>query len=215
MITVITGLTGSGKTWFMARLMLKEWKGGTDIYTNFPIYFSENNEKINRWNSLSEIYHIKNGMIAIDEGQKLFDARMWSVLPMAFSEKIAQHRHHFLDIITTTQDLGHIDLRVRNNIHELYYCKSVFRFPKNDRVKPVIQMIRITRKQRNLDEGSVKWDTVGTRIHFISRFWTKELYNTYGNLDLPQFLCHLKREKNKWKGMIYSREIYNQKKTRW
>jgi hypothetical protein len=154
-------------------------------------------------------------MIAIDEGQKLFDARLWSVLPTSFSEKIAQHRHHLLDIITTTQDLGHIDNKVRDNIHELFNCKSIFRFPKNDRVKPIIQIINIIRKQRSVDEISVKWETISSRVHFISRFWTKELYNTYGNLDLPPFVCHIERDKKKWTGQIVSRQVYNQRKSKW
>lgn len=213
MITVITGLTGSGKTWFMARLMLKEWKAGTAIYTNFPVYFPNNNDHVFRWNTLSEIYHIKNGTVAIDEGQKLFDARMWSMLPQVFAEKIAQHRHHHVDIITTTQDLGHIDVRVRNNIHELFNCKTIFRFPKNDRVKPILQVIKIVKKQRSLDEYNLNWIATRSRIHFISRFFTKELYNTYGNLDLPRYLCQIKREKGGWKGIIYSREIRIHRKT--
>lgn len=215
MITVITGLTGSGKTWLMARLMLKDYKAGTDVYTNFPIYFPDNNERVFRWNSLSETYHIKNGLIAIDEGQKLFNARLWNILPMSFSEKISQHRHHFVDIITTTQDLGMIDVNMRRNIHQLYNCKSIFRFPKDDRKKPVIQIIKIIKKRRSLEANDIRWDNAGARLHLISKFWTKELYNTYGNLDLPQFLCHIKREKNRWFGMIYSREIYNHTKTRW
>jgi len=195
--------------------MLKEYKKGAQVFTNFPVYFPNNNENVFRWNSLSEIYHIKSGVIAIDEGQKLFDARMWNVLPVSFSEKIAQHRHHFIDILTTTQDLGHIDVRVRNNIHELYNCESIFRFPKSDRKKPILQIIKIIKKARSLDDGGLKLVVLNHRIKFISKYFTKELYNTYGNLDLPNFVCHIKREKGKWRGMIYSREVYNQSKTRW
>jgi len=170
MITVITGLTGSGKTWLMSRKMLKEYKSGIDIYTNFPVYFPDDN-RIFRFNSLSETYHIKNGLIAIDEGQKLFNARLWSVLPMAFSEKIAQHRHHFVDIITTTQDLGCIDVNLRRNIHKLINCKSLFRFPKDDRKKPIIQIITITEKERLLNENNnITWGDSGSSVKLISRF---------------------------------------------
>jgi hypothetical protein len=211
MITVITGLAGSGKTWLMTRLILKEYRAGTDVYINFPVYFPNNNDRVFRWNSLAETYNIKNGIIAIDEGQKLFNARLWNILPMSFSEKISQHRHHFVDIMTTTQDLGMIDINMRRNIHELYDCKSVFRFPKNYKVQPIFQMIRVVKKQRNMDMNNITWEKTASKIHFISKMWTKELYNTYGNLDLPNFLCHIKREKGKWKGAIYSREIYNSK----
>lgn len=215
MIIVITGLTGSGKTWFMTRLMLEDWKAGADIFANFPLYFPNDNERVSRWHNLDELYSLNHGVIAIDEGQKLFDARRWGSFPVSFAEKIAQHRKHFLDIYTTTQDIGHIDLRVRSNIHELYNCQSLLRIPKNDRVKPILQLIRITRKKRVISaEDRLKWEKIKTKHYFISRFWTKELYNTYGDIGFQKFICRIRREGGKWRGKIYSRDLINQGKAR-
>lgn len=216
MITVITGLTGSGKTFFMARLMLRDWKHGAMVYTNFLLYFPNNNERVERWHNLDELYRLTDGIIAIDEGQKLFDARRWASLPVSFAEKIAQHRHHALDIYTTTQDVGHIDLRVRQNIHELYNCRSIFRFPKNDRIKPILQLIIITKKQRKISiNDRLVWEKVNNgKWFFLSRFWTRELYNTYGDIGFQRYLCKLKREGKKWKGKIYARDLINQGKAR-
>lgn len=216
MITVITGLTGSGKTWFMTRLMLRDWKNGAQVYTNFPLYFPNDNERVERWHNLDELYRLTDGIIAIDEGQKLFDARRWGSLPISFSEKIAQHRKHALDIYTTTQDVGHIDLRVRQNIHELFNCRSIFRFPQNDRIKPLLQFILIIKKRRKINiNDRLVWEKAGrAKLHFISRFWTKELYNTYGDIGFTKYLCRIKRENKKWKGKIYSRDLVNQGKAR-
>ncbi len=216
MIIVITGLTGSGKTWFMTRMMMKDWERGADIYANFPLTFPNENERIHRWHNLDELYHLTGGVIAIDEGQKLFDARRWGSLPVSFGEKIAQHRKHFLDIYTTTQDIGHIDLRVRSNIHELFNCQSLFRFPRNDRVKPIIQITRVIRKKRvvSSDTDRLLWEKLSSKIFFISRYWTKDLYNTYGDIGFNRFICRIKREKSKWKGKIYSRDLINRGKAR-
>lgn len=213
MITVITGLTGSGKTWLMAQMLLKEWRLGSDIYTNFPLLFPDR-ERITRWHNLDELYRLTRGVIAIDEGQKLFDARRWGSLPVSFSEKIAQHRKHFIDIITTTQDLGHIDLRVRSNVHELYNCQSLFRFPRADRVKPILQLIKITRKRRTIENERITWLKIKHKYYFLSRFWTRTLYNTYGDIGFNKYICRIKREKNKWTGKIYSRDLVNQGKAR-
>lgn len=215
MIVVITGLTGSGKTWFMTRLMLKDWRNGSKIYANFPLSFP-NTDDITRWHNLDELYNLNGGVIAIDEGQKLFDARRWSSLPVSFAEKIAQHRKHLLDIYTTTQDIGHIDVRIRSNIHELYNCQSVFRWPKNDRVKPVLQMIRITKKRRQVsgDNDRIVWNVVGRKVHFISRYFTKQLYDTYGDIGFEQFICRLKLKNEKWLLKIYQRDLINQGKKR-
>jgi len=217
MIVVITGLTGSGKTWLMTRLMLQDWKQNASIYSNFPLYFPNDNERVTRFHQLDELYRLTNGVIAIDEGQKLFDARRWGSLPVSFAEKIAQHRKHYLDIYTTTQDFGHIDVRVRQNVHELYNCYSVFRFPRNDRVKPLLQIIRIIRKQRKMtnDSERVTWVRVKrAKFYFISRFWTRELYNTYGDIGFERYNTRIKFERKKWVAKIYARDLINQGKAR-
>jgi hypothetical protein len=215
MIVVITGLTGSGKTWFMTQLMLLDHQNGAEIFCNFPLFFPNDNERITRWHNLDELYHLTNGVIAIDEGQKLFDARRWGSLPVSFAEKIAQHRKHFLDIYTTTQDVGHIDVRIRSNIHELFNCNSLIRIPKNDRVKPFFQLIKVTKKKRVVNaDDRLKFEKVNHKYFFISRFWSKTLYNTYGDIGFQKFVCRIKREKNKWRGKIYSRDLINSGKAR-
>jgi hypothetical protein len=217
MITVITGLTGSGKTWLMTRLMLADWKVGAGIYSNFPLYFPNDNERVTRFHQLDELYRLVDGVIAIDEGQKLFDARRWGSLPISFAEKIAQHRKHHLDIYTTTQDFAHIDVRIRQNVHELYSCQSLFRFPQNDRDKPLLQIIRVIRKSRKLkDENErINWVRSGrAKFYFISRYWTNTLYNTYGDIGFDRFITRIKYDKKKWVAKIYSRDLINQGKAR-
>ena len=210
MITVITGLTGSGKTFLMSRLALARRKLNENIYANLNFNFPNDNEGVYRWHVLSETYNLKNGVICIDEGQKLFDAHAWAFLPMTFAEKIASHRHHGIDIITTTQDFGHIDIRVRQNVHELYNCRSVFRWPKNDRKKPIFQIIDVIKKQRSFDDVvGIKWTTVSNKKYYLSKYWTKELYNTYANIDLSHFICQIKRDKKKWLIILQSRQLAN------
>lgn len=216
MIVVITGLTGSGKTWFMVnKLMLPDHKAGAHIYANFPLKFPNDNEGTTRFHNLDETYRLVNGVIAIDEGQKLFDARRWASLPVSFAEKIAQHRKHFLDIYTTTQDFGHIDNRVRDNIHERYHCRSLFRYPRNDRVKPMLQLILVTKKQRKAGaDDRVIWETVGKKYYWLSTLWTKTLYDTYGDIGFERFQMRIKYEKKIWRAKIYARDLLNQGKAR-
>jgi hypothetical protein len=208
MITVITGLTGSGKTFLMSRLALKRRKLGDAIYSNLNFNFPNNNDEVYRWYALSETFNLDNGVICIDEGQKLFDARNWSMLPSTFALKIASHRHDKLDIITTTQAFGHIDIRIRQNVHEIYHCRSMFRFPKNERYKPVFQAIKVIKK-RSFDDisGSLKWDKVGERAYFISKYFTKQLYDTYANISFARFICKIKRDKKKWLITLTSRNL--------
>lgn len=221
MNTVIEGLAGSGKSLFMTRLLHAFWKEKTWIYPNFPLWF-ETEENIKRWHNLHEVYHLTNGVIAIDESQKFMDARKWQSLPATFTEKIAMHRHHGLDFISTTQDLGHIDKRMRTNIHVLYHCQSIFRFPTNQRVKPILQITKITKRKRifNNDSDRLTWKQESTRLFFISKFFTKTYYNTYGDVGQEKFLCKIlfKRKPGekvgKWTAKVYSREIVERGRAR-
>ena len=218
MITLIDGQTGSGKTWLMSRLLYGEWLQGANIYANYPLFFSDEQERVNIWHLLPEIYHLQKGVIGIDEAQKLFDARRWQSLPMSFAEMIAQHRHQYLDIITTTQDIGHVDLRFRALVHDRYTCQTILRLPVNERVEPLIQWIRVIHRKRHYVESTdrTSWVAVSRpKWYFISRFWTKKLYNTYHKIGLSKFICRceymLKAGKTKanWKVRITSRDLIN------
>lgn len=201
----------------MTRLILKDWKRGAKIWANFPLNFPNDNERITRWHNLDELYTLHSGVIAIDEAQKLFDARHWGSLPTNFAGKIAQHRKHHLDIYTTTQDFSHIDVRVRQNVHELINCSSIFRFPRNDRFYPLFQLIKITKKKRvsQSDGERLYWQKAGSsKIRVISRFWTKELYNTYADVGMEKYLCKLRYEKKGWLLKLYCRELIDRGRAR-
>lgn len=216
MIIVFEGPAGSGKTLLMTKMLFNDWRSGSHCHLNYRVYFDDNNTNVERWHNLDETYGLENGVIGIDEGQKLFDARRWASLPLSFAEKIASHRHHHLDIYTTTQDLMHIDVRVRSNIHILYSCRKIFRWPLNDRVKPILFIMRVTKKIRNInaDTNRLTFERAGSKTYYISRYWTKVLYDTYANIDFEKFLCKIKREKKQWTGKIYSRELVNRGKAR-
>jgi GTPase SAR1 family protein len=222
MIILIDGLAGSGKTWLMSRLIRKEWKKGRNVYPNFPMWFDETHERITRWHNLDEVYNVKDGVLAIDESQKFLDARKWQMLPIAFTEKIAMHRHHHLDIYSTTQDLGHIDIRLRSNVHELFRCETIFRFPKRQHIKPIIHVIKVKRKCRAFhgESNSIRWEQIGfTKFHFISKYWTNTYYDTYGDVGGQKFLCKINYQKTAtkkgiWTAKVYSRDLIDRGKAR-
>lgn len=223
MITVIEGLTGSGKTWLMTRLIKKRWSKGEKVYPNFPLWFDDAGTDVIRWHNLDECYDLREGILVIDESQKFLDARRWQMLPMAFTEKIAMHRHHHLDIFTTTQDIGHIDIRLRSNIHMLYRCKSIFRFPRRESSKPILQIIVVKKMVRQFQEESqrIRFVQSGMAIpKFISKYWTKTFYNTYGDVGGDQFLCKINynqkasQKKGEWQVRVVSRELVERGKKR-
>lgn len=221
MIVLIQGSAGSGKTWLMSRLLKAEWKRGTKIYPNFPLWYDDQRTNIQRWHNLDETFSLENGIIAIDESQKFLDARKWASLPVAFTEKIAMHRHHHIDMYTTTQDFGHIDVRMRTNVHEMFKCESLIRFPINQRYRPVFQVIKSQRFKRSFDSNRVRWVRQGMpSFHFISKFWTKTYYNTYGDVGKEDYVCKLiyekkvKTKEGDWIMKLYARELVESGKAR-
>lgn len=225
MLTVIQGPTGSGKTFVMTRLMRKQWKEGRLISANFPLWYDKERtgRGVERWYDINEIYHLEKAVVGIDEGNKLFEARRWASFPISFAEKIAQHRHHHLDFFTTTQDVLHIDYKIRSNLHELYTCSSLIRIPRNEAIKPALQIISVAKQRRDtsLGEGRTMWLKGGrSRLYFISKYWTNTYYNTYNDIDMQRFLCRIQYEKKnskgtgKWRGKIISRELINAGKAR-
>lgn len=221
MIVIIDGAAGAGKTWLLARLIKKEWKRGTRIFPNFPLWFDDDKTNIFRWYALDETFGLKRGIIVVDDAVVFMDARRWNTLPYTFTEKIALHRHHLLDIYSTTQDFGHIDIRMRSNVHERYSCATVFRIPRNQRKKPVLQMIKVHKRTRSWDTADqrVKWNKLTPRFHFISKYWTRKYYNTYEDTYTPKFLCRIIYQKvtkyrGQWTGKIYSRDLVNSRRAK-
>jgi len=221
MWTVIDGLAGSGKTWLQTRLARKGWLRGADIWANYNINFGHDNDGVNRYNHLDEIFHLTKAILVIDDAQKL--AGYWQGMPITFRDKIAEHRHDHLDVLSTTQDFMNMHIQIRRNVHLLYRCQSLFRFPPDDRVKPIIQWIRVIKKERRLSDNadSIRFRKVGrARWHFISRFWTKIYYDTYENLSAERFICKLKylkkpqSKEGEWLLKIYDKDLINSGRAR-
>lgn len=223
MIAVFEGANGSGKSFMLTRLLFEDWKLKATIYPNFPLLFPNDNERVERWHTLPEIYHLTHGVIAIDEAQKLFHARRWQSTPMSFLEMISQHRKQFLDVYTTTPSIGDIDINYRKLIAERYTCQSLLRLPKNQRVHPFFQWIRVQKRIRDYsgDTERIGWKKAGNaKWYFISRFWTKTLYETYASVGLNKFICQVEfklktgRKLPEWLVHITDRDLINSGKAR-
>ena len=218
MITCIIGQTGAGKTWLMTKLLYKQWKlYNAKIVACYPLYFSDDNAGISKFWQLSDLYKLSNCVIGFDELQKLLNARNWASLPVMFMDIICQHRHSAIDIYGTTQDLAQIDVNLRRNIHELYVCQSIFRFPKNERVRPLIHWIRVCKKVRRFDTATdrVAWERTGRpHWYFISLLWTKKLYDTYAKTRMSKYLTWTIRKEKKWRTIIANRQLVASGKVR-
>jgi hypothetical protein len=215
MIEVIDGEAGSGKTWFQThRILHKEWQSGQDIFLNYEVFFSKLNEGVKRFYQLEEIYHVRKGVLAFDEAQDLFG--YWESMPISFRNLIAHHRHRGLIAIVNCQSFHDLHVEFRRNTHVRYTCRLMFRFPFRENVKPYLMMIAVKRRKKigTLSDGEPRFEKRGkTHFYFISKFWTKTLYDTHSNIDNTRYLCELTFNKpnpdksGQWDFQMTDREI--------
>jgi Zonular occludens toxin (Zot). len=211
MIIAITGLHGAGKTWFMVhKFGYPAWQSGTEILAYNELLFSPENERITRFYQLSDLYGADNALILFPELQKLLSAESWHSLPGMFRDLLSEHRHSRLNLIGDTQNLMLIDITLRRHISEVYHCRTVMRFPVDQTKLPLIHWISVQRKLQRFDnEGTqVLFKNVGRPTnYFISKLWTKTLYNTFEKLKTEKFMIWTEFVKKRWTVRMVNREL--------
>jgi hypothetical protein len=211
MITAITGLHGTGKTWLMVNQFLyPAWKAGSNIMAYNELLFSEDGERVDRFWQLSDLYNAQDCLVGFPELQKLLNSESWRSMPGPFRDLLSEHRHSKINIVGDTQDLMLIDIGFRRHIAEVYHCRTVLRFPANERALPIIQWISVQKKVRKFDkEGThVLFKKEGRpKNYFISKLWSKKLYNTYEKLKTSRYAIWLTTAKKKTTCHVMNREL--------
>jgi len=210
MLIAIDGNKGAGKSAFMAMLLQKDHENGVPIVANFKLTFC----KYRHFHLLEEIFGMQNCSIGIDEGQKLFDVRRFMSLPPKFCEMVAGDRHDFIKLYATTQNIQHLDKRVRDNIDVLYRVHRIFRFPFSEKTPAMIQLCRADLHEKYFTEaGFVRWKRGKGKFFIISKY-KKKLYETHEHIGLAKFVWRMIRKKGKTTLLIVGRSLIERGKKR-
>lgn len=117
MIIGIIGDRGSGKTLFQTYLAHCDFEQGREIYANYHLKFDY--KLLDLKDLLSKIQNkeqLKNATLLLDEVHIFFESRRsGSKKNLAGSYLATQSRKRSLDIIYTTQYLGQVEKRLRDN----------------------------------------------------------------------------------------------------
>lgn len=143
MIYAITGKPGSGKTYFILRLIKKYLQDGRDCFCNLKIdetfldlkpkkssffIFGKRKPKelgkLYYWDDLTKFRKVHSGVIFMDEGASYFNSRKWSSMSDEDLVKFQQHRHDGLDIIYSSQNFDMVDKVIRQLTNFVYICHS-------------------------------------------------------------------------------------------
>lgn len=130
MITLITGVPGSGKTLSvvsdLAKKVKKEWVG-RKVFTYGIPELTIHTEKIPEGHTINDMnvwlqYPENNGsVVIIDEAQNIFPPRSSGSKTPELVEWLHVHRHSGVDIILITQMPGRIDKQVRDLVGAHYH----------------------------------------------------------------------------------------------
>lgn len=159
----------------------KAWDLAKRYYAKYfkKAYNPKRRGRIIYFEDITEILEARNGIICMDEGQNLLEARNWESLPAEFSNKLRQHRKHKLDLYTTTQNLGTIDINYRRLVQRWFHVTEVFAL-FGFRNPSWLTIHRIDEKDidslyNNVDDMLV--EVIASRLFIIHRF-KKRLYDT-------------------------------------
>lgn len=82
--------------------------------------------KINYFDTIDEVFHIKNAVILFDEGQTLFRNYDWEQVPRLFLYKLEQNRKHQLHLVTTAQRMKAVNINYRELIQNWHHFETIF-----------------------------------------------------------------------------------------
>lgn len=215
MITIYTGLPGSGKTTKCSQEILKilfrnkKWfsKFGIlrKVYSNVkfkPDIEQQFSDFIFYWSDPRELILIKEADIFIDEVANYFDSQNWELLPMAVKSWLRLHEHYGIDIYANTQDYSTIDISFRRLTSSLYRIKKIIGSRRPAKTKPPVKYIWGLAVINELDARAFDEKTQDTSsIGFPSfMFYTKDktdnVFDTLADValgDLPP-LRHMVRK---------------------
>jgi len=166
-------------------------------------YIPKKRGRIIYFEDITELLEVRNGIILVDEGQALLEARNWEALPAEFSNKLRQHRKHNLDLYVTTQNLGTIDINLRRLVQVWVHCTDVFAlFWKRNP-----SWLTVHRKDhKDIDQlyNNVD-DLLVNNLHssfFLISLFTTRLYDTYYDIGFTTLKSVWLQENNKKKLLI-------------
>jgi hypothetical protein len=177
-IHIITGLTGTGKTYFMTRLaqkMVQDAKIDWSLYANYhlkaegfakrPIYFD----------NPMDFLKMERAIVLIDDGAIWFGSRQWAKLPWEVQHKIINNRKDGIQVFVTTQFFESLDRTFRENCHKYYECEKLI--GSQEHSEKIWGIIRVRRFPPRLYD-KIRRKPLETHYFFLRKKYA-DLYDTY------------------------------------
>lgn len=156
--------------WERAVCQLSQWWWHINPKHQIRVY---RHGRINYFETLDEIFHVKNAVIIFDEGQTAFRNYDWELVPRMFLHKLEQNRKHGLHLITTAQRVKAVNINYRELIQDWAHFETIFDifgFHIYRRKEKDVDFIT-----ENLQEAAIP--TLKEKIRVITP-WHRKIYDT-------------------------------------
>jgi hypothetical protein len=186
-VNVITGLTGSGKTYALLRLAMeldKKVPLKFKFFSSFHIDDSKFRHKIEFFNDPRKFAEMEQSVVLLDDAGKWFGAQDWAYLPQEIRFKIIDNRKSGLKVYCTSQSFNDLDSMIRRNCHRYYETVKVF--GSDEFSDKVYGLIRLTEYDPRY------WDKIRRERKTRRYFWLSSkhtrLYDTYEKVSNNSFV---------------------------
>lgn len=149
MITVYTGLPGSGKTVQLVQkcvdtlqrnaTLYKKYNVIRKVYTNLPLspfIVKKASFLLEQFKDIYSMPQWKDCDIFIDELAVYFDSHDWERLPQEIKAYLRLHRHYKVQITAVAQDFLTVDKSFRRLVNHLYHINRIMGFGEPTLDKP-------------------------------------------------------------------------------
>jgi len=152
MITIYTGLPGSGKSLRTAKEILKVlkrnfgyWKKSgikRELWSNIkisPALEEQYEGFIKYWEDPEMLVKLRDVDIVWDEIATYLDSTQYANTPLELKRWLQQHRKYGIDIYGNTQDFLMVDIAMRRLTNEVWYCRKMLGSRDKSATRPEVE----------------------------------------------------------------------------
>lgn len=124
MISMFSGLPGSGKSYILTHEIIKAMKIGRPVFSNFKVLHPKLGGcyKLDI-DMIKDVVFPEGSLLVIDEAGMCYNSRDWKKFDIKDFEFFTQHRHQGYDLLLGVQHPNRVDVSIREVVNIFYWVQ--------------------------------------------------------------------------------------------